>query len=275
MYRKALIDIKKKLKDYTDQYDSLSFSNRLQVERMFQVANEIVKILNASQPKINEIIEKYSSQQTELGYYGTWYTLEQSQQIQLQMPVLNHDYVVKAVNAPVDGTRLSKRLYKHRDKLAEATTQSIVNGLFSGKGYKEIAKMIALQTEASYKQALRIARTEGGRTSSLAQQESSERAEELGVKMEKRWLATLDAKTRDTHQALDGQTVPIKGDFTSNGYKAKGPRLFGVASEDINCRCTTINIVNGLSPSMRRDQESKEYIPYKNYAEWLKDKGVS
>lgn len=271
-YRQSLIDIKKKLYNYTQAYPNLSFSSRLEVERLFHVADEISAVLDAATQSVEETIKNHSSSQAEQGYYGTWYALEQSQNIQLGMPLINHDYVDMLVNKPVDGTRLSKRLYKHRDELAKNVSHNIIDGLFAGDSYAKIAKRISDQTEASYRQSLRIAITEAGRTNSEASQLSSERAQALGINMKKRWLSTLDGKTRSDHRALDGQQVPIDGKFEINGHSAKQPRMFGVASEDIRCRCTTINIVNGIAPELRKDNETKKMIKYKNYDDWLKSK---
>lgn len=271
-YRQSLIDIKKKLYNYTQAYPNLSFSSRLEVERLFHVADEISAVLDVAIQSVEETIKNHSSSQAEQGYYGTWYALEQSQSIQLGMPLINHDYVEMLVNKPVDGTRLSKRLYKHRDELAKNVSKNIIEGLFAGDSYAKIAKRVSDQTEASYRQSLRIAITEAGRTNSEASQLSSERAQSLGIDMEKRWLSTLDGKTRSDHRALDGQQVPIDGEFKINGHSAKQPRMFGVASEDIRCRCTSINIVNGIAPELRKDNETGKMVKYKNYNEWLADK---
>ena len=173
------------------------------------------------------------------------------------------------VNAPVAGKRLSKRLYQYRDKLTDNVTQNIITGLFEGKSYAEIARRVNEETEASYKQALRIARTEAGRTQSTTTQKGYIEAKKQGIDIQKRWLATLDKKTRHDHRELDGQTVEVDGKFSIRGHTAKGPRLFGVASEDVNCRCTTIEVIDGISPELRKDNESKEMIKYKNYDEWL------
>lgn len=274
VYRKSLIDIKKRLYDYTQAYDQLSFSSRLEVERYFKVAKEIDDILTTAYPDVETTIKSYSANQARIGYNGTWYALEQSQQVVLDMPLINQEYVSKLVNQPVAGKRLSKRLYQQRDKLAKNVTNNIVEGLFSGDGYAKIAKRVADQTEATYKQALRIAITEGGRTQSETTQKSSENAKKLGIDMQKRWMATLDSRTREDHQHLDGQTVEIEDDFTSGVHKAKGPRLFGVAALDIWCRCTTINIVSGIAPELRRDNKTGEYIEYVNYDEWLQGKDI-
>ncbi len=242
----------------------------MEVERLFSVADEINTILQLNSPKVEKTIKGYSAKQAEQGYYGLWYTLEQSQNIALSMPLINHDYIMNLVNAPVAGKRLSKRLYKYRDELAQNVTNNIITGLFEGKSYAEIARWINEETEASYKQALRIARTEAGRTQSVTTQKGYEEAKELGINIKKKWLATIDKHTRRTHQELDGKEVDVDEEFTIRGHSAKGPRMFGVASEDVNCRCTTIEVVDGISPELRKDNESKEMSEFKSYADWFK-----
>ncbi len=54
------------------------------------------------------------------------------------------------------------------------------------------------------------------------------------------------------------------------GHKAKGPRLFGVAKEDISCRCTTIEVVEDIEPKLRKDNDNKKIVKYKNYADWFR-----
>lgn len=275
LYRKQLIDIKKKLKHYTDNADNLSFSTRLEVERLFNVAKDIDIILSSSYPSIEEAIKAYSAGQAQQGYYGVWYSLEQSQNIVLQLPLINHDYVMNLVNAPVAGKRLSKRLYQYRDKLADNVTQNIITGLFEGKSYAEIARRVNEETEASYKQALRIARTEAGRTQSTTTQKGYIEAKKKGIDIQKRWLATLDKKTRHDHRELDGQTIEVDEKFSVRGHTAEGPRLFGVAREDVNCRCTTIEVIDGVAPELRKNNETKEASEYKNYEDWLQGKTQS
>lgn len=267
-YKDALKEIKQRLQMYINAYDQLSFSKRLEVERLFNVAKEMDNILTTAGSKVEDIIKDYSTDQAIQGYNGVWYQLEQSQNITMGMPVINHDYIATIVNKPVAGKTLSKRLYQNRKKLAKVTSDAIINGMLSGEGYKVIAKRISDLTEASYKQSLRIARTEAGRTQSITTQKGYEESEKLGIEMEKTWLATLDRKTRHDHQILDGQTVGIKKKFKIHNYEAEGPRLFGVAKEDVNCRCTTIIKVNGISPELRKDNVNKDYVPFMSYEEW-------
>lgn len=269
-YKQALKELKVEIKQYIENYETLSFSKRLEVEQQIKIANRIDEILEWLNTETDNSIRKHLTSEIEHGYFGTWYALEGSENIQLDFPLLDERYIKKLVDSPVDGTTFSKRLYKHQSKLGKTVTSELLNATVRGKGYGTVAKNVAEQTEASYKQALRIARTEGGRVQSESKQQVYRAAERSGVELQKMWMATLDKKTRHSHQELDGQTVDVKEEFHFNGYYAKGPRLFGRASLDINCRCTTVAVVNGIAPDMRRDNITGETFPYSNYNDWLK-----
>lgn len=54
----------------------------------------------------------------------------------------------------------------------------------------------------------------------------------------KTWNTQMDNRVRDTHDYLHGITKPLNEPFyTYNGDSAQHPGGFGVAAEDINCRC--------------------------------------
>ncbi|GEK88891.1 phage putative head morphogenesis protein, SPP1 gp7 family [Alkalibacterium putridalgicola] len=273
-YRKALKDLKREIKVYIENYDMLSFSKRLEAERQIEAAKQIDDILWNMEAQTQPAIRDHVKEQVKQGYYGTFYALDGAENVQLDFGMLNESYIERLVDKKVAGSTLSKRLYEHRNKLAKTVTNELLMGATKGKGYAEVAKRVGELTEADYKQALRIARTEGGRVQSEAKQRAYKEAENKGVKLKKQWQSTLDKKTRHSHQELDGQTVAIDGKFKINGYEADGPRLFGNPGLDINCRCTTISVVDGISPAVRRDNETKKVIEYKNYTEWAEQKGV-
>ena len=229
-YKGALKDLKAEVKQYIDTYETLSFSKRLEVDNRLKMANRIDAILNDLNQWSDAEIRRYIENEMEVGYYGTWYALEGAENVQLDFGMLPENYIETLVNQKVNGQTFSKRLYAHRDELAERVTTSLLNNAVNGKGYAYAAKEVGELTEANYKQALRIARTEGGRAQSTAKQKAYKEATDKGVEMEKRWLSTLDKKTRHSHQELDGQTVAVDGQFNFNGHKADGPRLFKRAS---------------------------------------------
>ena len=272
-YKDGLKQLKLEIKQYIDAYESLSFSQRLQVERQLQVATQINDIINKIGGKEERLLRNLISDEGAQGYFGTFYALEGAENIKLNFAMLPESYIEGLVNTPVAGKRLSTRLYTNQSKLAKEVTNALLQGAFRGEGYAKVAKRVGELTEANYKQALRIARTEGGRVQSTAKQRAYKEAKDKGVDVKKRWLSTLDKKTRHTHQELDGQTVGVDEKFKFDGYEADGPRLFGSASLDVNCRCTTIGIVNGIEPELRRDNETKEIIKYNSYNEWAEAKG--
>ena len=271
-YKEALKSLKAEIKQYTDNYEQLSFSKRLEVENRLKTANRIDGILNDLNSWSDAEIRRYIENEIEVGYYGTWYALEGAENVQLDFGILPERYIETLVNEKVNGQTFSKLLYKKRDELAERVTSALLTSAINGKGYAHAAKEVGELTEASYKQALRIARTEGGRAQSTAKQKAYKEAEKKGVQLEKRWLSTLDKKTRHSHQELDGQTVAVDGQFNFNGHKADGPRLFKRASLDINCRCTTVAVVNGIAPDVRKDNLTGEQIEYTNYKDWYASK---
>jgi len=174
--------------------------------------------------------------------------------------MLNEKYVQEAIEFPIEGLKLSERLYdKHLMDMKYRVKGAVTQVLINSSGYAAIAKTISDIGFTNFNHAMTIAITE-------------EEAVSKGVDLQKKWLSTLDKKTRHSHQKLDGQTVPIDGEFEINGHRAPQPRLFGIAKEDIRCRCDTITIVEGIDPSLRRDNETGEITNFKNYTEWKQDK---
>ena len=92
-------------------------------------------------------------------------------------------------------------------------------------------------TDIGFNNAYRIARTEGGRVSSQAQLDSMKASIDKGADLLKRWDATLDTITHQVHAELDGQTVEYNEHFKSNAGDVFASHHFGIASQDINCRC--------------------------------------
>lgn len=272
-YSKYLADVNLQLEKWLESYSSLSFSQKLQVERLLNVKNTINNIIGEPSTNIKQTIQDFVQTQGKQAYDSVWYQLEQGYNLSLDFPVLNPNYLEKLMNAPVAGSNLSKRLKDNVDNLAKASNDAIARGFMLGKNYAKIALDISTETQASYNRAVRIARTEGGRVSSLTTQKGYEEAVNSGVHMQKMWMATLDSKTRMDHSHVDSQIIDVDGYFNVGGYKALGPHQTGVAREDVNCRCTSRPIVSGISPTVRRDNVTGKVGEWKSYDDWLKEQG--
>lgn len=269
-YENISKSVNQKIEDWLEHYGDLSFSKRIEFERLLNVSNEIRQILGEPSINISETIKSHVLTEGANGYNSVYYALETGYNIDLNFHSLDNKFLTELMNSPVAGSTLSKRLYKYRDELASKISDAIARGMSFGYGYDRIALEISTITEANYRQALRIARTEGGRVRSITTQKGYEEVKEKGVDLKKQWMATNDGRTRTDHSSLNGQIQEVDEDFKIGSYKAQGPRMFGVAEEDINCRCTTVTVVNGIAPKLNREGEN---FYQKKYDDWLKEQG--
>lgn len=88
----------------------------------------------------------------------------------------------------------------------------------------------------------RIAETEFHRMYNTGLVEGGEEISAItNTVVNKTWITAGDDRVRDTHDYLEGMTVPINEPFfTYDGDSAMAPGDFTKASNNVNCRCTTV-----------------------------------
>lgn len=152
-------------------------------------------------------------------------------------------------------------------------TASVTSSILQGKSIKHMADDLQKRiTTMSRDSAIRTARTAVTGAQNAGRMDSYAAAEKMGIKLKKRWLATLDARTRHSHAMLDGEQVAQDKKF-SNGCRFPGDPQ-GPPWEIYNCRCTLIAAVEGVdtSTAQRRarnaDTGQTEVISNMTYAEW-------
>jgi hypothetical protein len=241
VYSKARQDCETKIRELSSRTDmenlqSIVYQKQYQ-EALKSQLDGIIDTLNSNQ---FTTISDYLGVSYENGFFGTLYDL-QGQGIPLIFPI-NQEEVVQALQ--VD-SKLSQGLYK---RLGEDTTflkrsirAELSRGAANGTSWNEIAGHIANGMNSpfnkAYNNALRIARTEGHRVQQEATFHCQQKAKERGADVVKQWDSTLDGATRPDHVELDGQVREIDEPFEVSGHSAPYPGAFGVASEDIHCRC--------------------------------------
>jgi uncharacterized protein with gpF-like domain len=104
--------------------------------------------------------------------------------------------------------------------------------------YAQVAKGLENYTRIGYNNSIRIARTEGHRIQTTATMDAMTVAKEKGADVLKQWDATLDTRTRESHQAVDGEVRELDKPF-SNGLMYAGDPSGG-AAEVVNCRCAIL-----------------------------------
>lgn len=200
----------------------------------------ILDILNANS---FQTIAEYLGECYENGFFGTLYDL-QGQGIPLIFPI-NQEEVAEALQ--VD-SKISQGYYQRLGEdtsvLKKSIRAELSRGIVNGESWNQIAVHIANGMNSpfnkAFNNALRIARTEGHRVQQEATWHCQQRAKSKGADVLKQWDSTLDSATRPHHVELDGQVRELEELFEVAGHMAMYPGGFGIASEDIHCRCVSL-----------------------------------
>lgn len=111
-----------------------------------------------------------------------------------------------------------KKINGERDKAwnREKISAIMARGVITGSPLQEIAKHIGRETgNGNEKAMLRYARTAMTAAQNAGRIEVMHESQEMGIKVKKTWISTLDERTRPAHQMLDGQTEDIDQPFSS------------------------------------------------------------
>lgn len=120
---------------------------------------------------------------------------------------------------------------------------AIQSGLDSGSGISEIASVIRQVTDLTVHRARTVARTETHAAATYgAIEEARQTSEEIGIRLVKEWLPTLDARTRPEHAAMaSAGAIPLDQEFNVGGeYLDRPGDPSGSPENVINCRCAII-----------------------------------
>lgn len=256
-YDKALGQINEKIRnlefkigDLTEEYDWMDPDDpaRAKVKSMIQskiyqkkyqeaLQGQIEGILNQMQTKQFLTVSDYLGGCYEDGFVGSLFDLH-GQGIPLTVPI-NQEAMVRAVQLE---SKISQGLYTRLGEdvgvLKKKITAQVSRAIVTGASYADTAKRLAGETRVGYNNAVRITRTEGHRIQTTAAMDAMEQAKERGADVLKQWDATLDGRTRESHQAVDGQIREMKEPF-GNGLMYPGDPSGG-AAEVVNCRCALL-----------------------------------
>nr|DAU07663.1 MAG TPA: minor capsid protein [Caudoviricetes sp.] len=241
----ADIQLKKEaLQSVTDASQRALLESEIQskvYQKQYQEAlkGQISAIFDNLQSKQYDTIKEYLDDSYTKGFTGTMYDLH-GQGIPLILPI-DQTQVVDALTMK---TKLSKPLYQRLgvdiDSLKKIVNSEISRGIATGRTWAEIAQIIDRRKNINLYRASRIARTEGHRVQQTAAFDAMKKAKGKGADLVKQWDATLDDRTRPDHALLDGQIREVDEPFEVSGYQAMMPGQFGIASEDIHCRCVAL-----------------------------------
>ena len=146
-------------------------------------------------------------------------------------------------------------------------TSEMLQGIMQGESIPKIANRMATVVGMEKNSAIRNARTYTTSVENKAKMDRYEEAEEMGIDLEKEWMATLDERTRESHRELDGERVANDEPFSNGLMYPADPS--GDPAEVYNCRCRIVPRIKG-----RQYDRSGRYskLEDKTYEEWKKGK---
>ena len=240
-----------------------------------QVSGIIDKLHDEDYKTVSEYLEKCYDD----GFIGTMYDL-QGQGIPMCFP-LDQESMVRAVQLD---SKISEGLYNHLGEnyslLKKRITAEVSRGIASSMTYGQVAQQLAAKMTGIYKNpggalaySMRIARTEGHRIQCQATMDACYNAKDRGANIVKQWDATLDARTRNSHIAVDGEWKELDEKF-SNGLMFPGDPS-GRAEEVIHCRCALLqksrdSLKNGFTKMNNFTKQLETFESPEDYAEFKK-----
>lgn len=233
--------------------------------------NEIAaEMINRELPQIYAINHNYGTFEIERGsLLNTSYTLYSRETVE-RLIRDNPDLMPQArVDIPKDERW-------NRQKIQSAITQ----GVLQGESIDKIASRLQRVTNMNRVVAIRNARTMTTSAQNGGRINAYRRAEEMGIKTLKVWLATPDSRVRDSHARLDGEERETEEEFSNGCYYPGDPN--GEPEEVYNCRCTLISQVKGtpridvtdLSQrhnGLSRDYDGDEEMTYQDWKDYHSD----
>lgn len=205
-------------------------------ENLKKQLDELIGNLNVDS---YDSITRYLTDSYYTGYIGTMYDI-QGQGIPLITPI-NEKQVTRAMTL---NTKLSVPLYTRMGIdvgiLKKQIAKHISRGIAASSSYAHIARNIDGASNTGFNKAMRIARTEGHRIQVLSANDAQHAAKAKGCEVVKQWDATLDGRTRPMHRLLDGKLAEIDEPFVVDDMEVMYPGGFGIASQDVNCRCALL-----------------------------------
>lgn len=183
---------------------------------------------------------------------------------------LNYNHVAKALDSAVRGYSFNLlnpnvvRLMIKRDEVTlperkldvtkdkrwnmRKINAEVTQGIIQGESMPHIAERLTKVQAMNMDSAIRAARTIVTGTETQGRMDMLREAEDMGIIVKKRWIATHDVRTRDWHTELDGQLKNIDEPFVNAAGRIMYPGDPSASAENIyNCRCTIGYEVEGFT----------------------------
>lgn len=204
----------------------------------------------------------------------TEFTIEKALQVDTSFTLFDEATVERLVRDKPDLLPKAKiDIPKDKRWNKELVNSAVTQGILQGETIDEIAVRLAEVTDMNKNSAVRNATTMTTSAQNGGRIDTYKRAQDMGISVRKRWIATLDGHTRPTHRICDGE-IRETGNPFSNGLEFPGDPN-GAPAEVYNCRCRVVAVVDKQRTELS-DRNTKELERWDmTYEQWKEAKGQS
>lgn len=271
-YRNAIREIDKEIAEFYVKYGkdgkvssaeaSIPVRGKYRITRLEQLKRRITQHIDTVFGVEENIAKDILSSVYEGAYYRSIYEIQRYIGAGRHFALLTPHAVDQAISTAWSGHSYSERIWTRKKKLAQAVDDIVTNGVVLGHSNQKMATRLADRMNASYSRAKQLIRTE---TNYVYNQGTLQGYEAAGLE-EYQFLATLDMRTSEDCQSLDGKRFKIKDAQPGLNFPPMHP----------NCRSTTIPYFADIDfEAERRIARSGDGTSYlvpgrMTYPEWLR-----
>lgn len=255
--------VEKKIKPYQSAYDlALKNGTKKEVAEAKKALEKIKRDFTLSSPRYKEMVDNLTDRMAHVNETALAYINDKAPDLY----IVNHNAIAPtAKNLGINFTiinestlkntamakelPLPKKLNVAKDKRwnAKKMNSSLLQGILQGESMDKIALRMLPIVDSNQAAAIRSARTMVTQAENKGRLDSYHELEDMGTILKKRWVATADERTRESHLEMDGEEVDLDEAF-SNGLQYPGDPD-GDPSEVYNCRCTMETVIIGFTGS--------------------------
>lgn len=218
------------------------------IENARKACNELYKTeLKKMTSALGEIAED--------SYYRLMYDAERGIGYVLDYSLFPKSQINEILRTTWSGAHYSTRLWINTAELADRVKQILTVGFMTGQSAAKMASELKMVHETAMYKYMRLIRTEANYVSNMAELQGYK---ELGIK-EYMFVATLDSRTSEICQELDGQRFKVE----------EAQAGVNMAPMHPNCRSTKIMAEMVPEKRIAKDADGKnvkvKYMTYKEY----------
>ena len=261
LYANTLNDIRKELAKLYEKYEvggKLTYVEMAKYDRLTKFTEFLTELLTGQYKDLKTLIFDVLGESYQDGYYMTAWAVETSTLSKLAYSTVAAETILAAVDNPL--TNLSERIHKNMVNSIFEIRQEVTQGLVQGDTYGKMAKRLKDKLDIKAYESIRVIRTEAHRVGEQSRLDSVLHAQKNGIVMLKEWNNRKDSRSRKTHLAADGQTIPVDHDFKVGSESGPAPgQLTGGAKENANCACFTTYTVEDVQKPDAKELENMAF----------------